>query len=58
MTKYVFIKHPNPDNEFDNTRIEFTVEGQSIPEIIESFEDFLRGCGFVVSGKLEIVEER
>lgn len=28
-----------------------------LPDILEDFEAFLRGCGFVFSGHLEIVAE-
>lgn len=57
MPKFTFVKHVDPNNEFDNTKIEFTVEEQSLSEIIEVFEDFLRGCGFIIQGKLDVIEE-
>lgn len=28
-----------------------------LTDLLEDFEDFLRGCGFVFDGHLEIVEE-
>jgi hypothetical protein len=31
--------------------------GETLPEILESFEDFLRGCGFVFDGNLYIVSD-
>lgn len=58
MTKLVFTKLPDPDNEYDRTKVEFAVEHDALPEIVSSFEDFLRGCGFNVEmGSLQIVGE-
>lgn len=46
MPKITFTKLPDPHNEFDRTKVQFEVDHECLPEIIQSFEDFLRGCGF------------
>jgi len=40
--------HPNVGHEFQATQL---------PEIVANFEDFLRGCGFIIDGHFEIVED-
>lgn len=42
----IFKKTRNKSNEFDNTDITHEVDAQTLPEIIEAFEYFLRGAGF------------
>jgi len=41
-----FIKEPDPDNPFDVNRIEYECNDIGWPDILESFKDFLEGCGF------------
>jgi len=36
--------------------IEVETDRDSLPDVIEEFERFLRGVGFVFDGKLEIME--
>ena len=56
--KFIFTKLPDPDNEFDQTKVQFVVQHECLSEIISSFEDFLRGCGFgVETDSLQISEE-
>lgn len=47
---YVFKKTKDPDNRFDNTdvTVELDHNEQSLQDLIEAFEGFLRGCGFKV----------
>lgn len=52
----IFKKLRDPGNEFDNYDIEMTSEATTLPEILENFTDFLRGCGFHFSGNLDVVE--
>lgn len=33
-----------------------TIEANYLPDILQSFEDFLKGCGFSLKGNLEIIE--
>lgn len=49
MTKYVFKKYKDPDNRFDNTDVEIVCETETRDELLESFLDFLAGCGFYVN---------
>jgi len=56
MSKYIFKKVPNPDNRFDTDEIKFTVNAESLPELLESFSFFLKACGFTLAGELDIVD--
>lgn len=57
MGKYKFIKEIDPDNEYDNVRIEFEVEVETWTDLLEYFELFVRGCGFTPQGTFDAVEE-
>jgi hypothetical protein len=54
---FKFIKEKDPKNQFSINRVEMSCSGESLPEILESFEDFLRGCGFIFDGNLYIVSD-
>lgn len=54
---YRFIKQRDPANKFDVSVIEHSVDAVSIPDLLEAFEAFLKGCGFVFDGHIDIVEE-
>lgn len=38
----------------DSSIVELQFQEGKLPEIIEQFEHFLRGCGFTISGYLDI----
>lgn len=51
MTNYCII-------ERDTVRVRVDLLGDTrIPEVLEAFEDCLKGCGFVLKGHVEISEE-
>lgn len=52
-----FIKIKDPENRFDQTDIEFSVNHECLPDILEAFGCFLRGCGFTINGELEVVKD-
>jgi hypothetical protein len=58
MSKFTFIKK---DADLDGTETNHTVSMQFdeiyLDSVISNFQDFLKGCGFVFSGELQIVEE-
>ena len=58
MSKFTFIKK---DTDLDDTETNHTVSMQFddiyLDSVISNFQDFLKGCGFVFSGELQIVEE-
>ena len=56
---YKFIKTIDESNQFDNTNVEVTIpyNDLDLTTLMESFEDFLRGCSFSFNGHLEIVPE-
>ena len=37
------------------TKINIEFEGESLEDILEEFSMFLRGCGFVIDGTLDVV---
>jgi len=58
MSKFMFIKK---DTDLEGTETNHTVSMQFediyLDSVISNFQDFLKGCGFVFSGELQIVEE-
>jgi hypothetical protein len=37
--------------------VEMTLsEDSALPEVLEAFEDFLRGCGYSFSGHLDLID--
>lgn len=52
---YHLVKTPNPDNRFDHTTVKFNTDTVCLNKLIETFEGFLRGCGFHFDGHLEIL---
>lgn len=57
MTKYVFTKHRDKENQFDTTDVEITCYSCDRTELCEAFEEFLLACGFKFKGNVDIVEE-
>ena len=55
--KFEFKKTKDLDNRFDITDVTISGESDSLSDIIESFEEFLRACGFVINGSLDLVYE-
>ena len=54
----------NPESSFnliyhsDNRTINHHFKEEYLSDILMSIGDFLRGCGFVINGNLEVVEEK
>jgi hypothetical protein len=59
MSKYTFIKQPDPDNWLTEGDAKVTVEFNAIglDHILEEFTYFLRGAGFFADGHLELVHD-
>jgi hypothetical protein len=55
---FKFSKEPD-GSTFENNQSKTFVECNAIElaEIVSHFEDFLRGCGFIIDGHFEIVED-
>ena len=47
---YKFIKTKDEDNEFENTNVEISIPHNyiDISKLLEAFEDFIKGCGFII----------
>jgi len=43
--------------EFDNNKITVEFDAIDLPTVFENFEYFLKGCGFVFEGNIDIVED-
>ena len=56
MPKFTFICDHN-DNLGKGPVIKYETEHIHIDDVLFDFTDFLRGCGFVFSGNVDIVEE-
>lgn len=39
------------------TRLEYSSSAETLPELLADFEQYLRGCGFVFDGQVDIVSE-
>lgn len=59
MSKYTFIKEPDPNNWMEEGDSKLTVEINAIEldRILEEFTYFLRGSGFFADGHLELVHD-
>jgi len=57
MSKFTFIKEPDPDNwlEEGDSTLTVTFSQISLENIVSEFEYFLKGAGFVIDGHLDIV---
>ena len=57
---YKFIKTKDQDNPYDTTNvtIEIVTDGVTTDNLCETFEKFLKACGFYIDGKIvELVDE-
>lgn len=54
---YKLIKTREPSNEYSNTNIVFEIPTDDVgrEELLETFGNFLRACGFSVKGDVEVV---
>lgn len=59
MPKMTFVcEHQHPINKDSNlSKVTYESNREYLYDILEDFEDFLRGCGFYINGKLEVVDK-
>ena len=59
MSKYTFIKQPEDDNwlEEGDSKLTFEFNAVSLDHLLEEFELFLKGSGFVFDGRLDITQD-
>lgn len=55
--RYRFTKEIDPDNRFDLDRVVVETDTTCLGDVISTFENFLRACGYSFNGNLEIVED-
>ena len=56
--RFTFIKEPD-GSDLEEGQANFGMEFKTLtlPDIVANFEDFLRGCGFIIDGHLDFVED-
>lgn len=57
MPKYIFKKLKDESNKFDTATVEITVETEDLGEVLQAFEEFLKGSGFHFKGSVDISDE-
>lgn len=58
MTYMTFTcENRNPWDETLASKVTFETNSETLPEILEEFEQFLRGAGFHFDGSVDIVQE-
>ena len=57
MAKHIFIKEKDKENQYDKTRVQIEVDTDSLPDLVEAFEEYLKACGFHFDGSLDFQEE-
>jgi hypothetical protein len=58
MSKFMFIKKDTADLATEtNHTVSMQFDEIYLDSVISNFQDFLKGCGFVFSGELQIVEK-
>lgn len=55
--RYIFIKNQDRENSFDHTNVQIESDSITLPDLLEDFEEFLRGAGFHFDGHLDIVND-
>jgi hypothetical protein len=55
MGQFRFIKDKDPNNEYDYARVEVSFDAIDLSELLETFGDFLKGCGFGFKGEVGII---
>lgn len=53
---YQFTKFKDPENKFDNSDLVMTCDTIVLSELLENFENFLKGCGYIFEGSVQIID--
>lgn len=58
MPKFKFeCEHRNAWDETLDSKVTMEFDKEFLPDVLEQFEQFLRGCGYYFDGRLELVED-
>jgi len=57
MPKFTLIAEWNYDDCDDNIKVTHEFNKEYLPDVIEQFETFLKGCSYHFNGNLELVTE-
>lgn len=58
MSKYEFIFHKDENNPFSITKVTMEVDTDYMPDLLETFREFLSACGFAIDFRDEVVLEK
>jgi hypothetical protein len=50
-------EHSNAWDQTLDSKVTMEFDKEFLPDVIEQFEQFLRGCGYYFDGRLELVED-
>lgn len=54
----LILKCIHDEDSYPKCSVVYTTNAESLDEILPSFEEFLRGCGFHFNGHLEFMNEK
>jgi hypothetical protein len=56
---YIFIKTRDTKNQHDNTNITIEIPDNDVTleTVLEALEEYLKACGFILNGTLDIVSD-
>lgn len=57
MNFFTFKKEKDPENDFDVTDLTMNVATEDLYDLLGSFENFLKGAGFIISGRLDLIDD-
>lgn len=55
--KYTLIKESRNDEDNYGSRLEYQFDAINLSDMLEHYQNFLKGCGYVFDGELDIAEE-
>lgn len=55
--KYTLIKESRNNEDNYGSRVEYQFEGLTLSDMLEHYQNFLKGCGYIFEGELDIVTD-
>lgn len=53
--KYTLIKESRNNKDYYGSRVEYQFDAISLSDMLEHYQQFLKGCGYIFEGDLDIV---
>ena len=57
MSSFTFKKEKDPENHYDVTDLTMSVGTEDLYDVLDAFEKFLRGAGFIINGRIDLVDD-